>query len=136
MAWNSVNIPANTRKSPMNDENTDPKPPSVGNNWYKGMPSPNPSGRPAGLQETATLIREALRKRIDAETAAQLADTLVTHALRGNAKMYSILARVHSLMTDNVNVRATAVSWNWQPGGGRSAPVPDDQVEETEEDKE
>lgn len=118
----------------MNDEKDKPR---AANDWYPGMPSPNPGGRPAGLQETATLIREALRKRIDPETAAQLADTLVTHALRGNAKMYSILARVHALMTDNVNVSGQAVEWPWTAGGQvRVSRSTDVQVEETETEEE
>ena len=89
--------------------------------WQPGE-SGNPSGRPAGTQEVATRIREALRERLDPDTAKELARVMVELSLSGNAKVMSLLLRTHGMLTDSLQLVGTPVGWDWTPAGAGGQP--------------
>ena len=62
----------------------------VGNpNWYPGMPSPNPVGRPKGATQQTKLVQKML------ENADGIVDMLITRALDGDSNSASlILSRI------------------------------------------
>lgn len=70
--------------------------------WKKGDPSPNPSGRPAGQRNYATIYREALQKLAAAKnvTPEELEDLIeqtgLGKALDGDYKFFQdIRDRIH-----------------------------------------
>ena len=104
-----------------------------------GQGSLNPGGRPRGRTATIALLRDALDNATTPEKAAEFAQVLLDAAVRGartgNVKAASLYARMYGLLEDKINVSGSAVSWNWQPGGGRSAPADTEAGDSMEQEK-
>ncbi|MFD1217214.1 DUF5681 domain-containing protein [Microbulbifer celer] len=65
----------------------DPDAPKIGNpNWCKGMPSPNPAGRPRGLKDKRTRVTEKLL-----EEAQKIADVVIEKAKKGDIQAAALI---------------------------------------------
>lgn len=79
--------------------------------WKAGDPSPNPSGRPKGQRDYATIYREALIKlgKLNNKTPEELEDEIhsagILNARKGNYQFYKdVLDRTHGTAQNNLNV--------------------------------
>ena len=93
------------------DEITDKRLENLKEPWKAGDPSPNPSGRPLGQRNYATIYKEALIKlgKLNNKTPEELEDEIhsagILNARKGNYQFYKdVLDRLHGTAQNNMNL--------------------------------
>ena len=102
--------------------------------WLPGIPSPNPSGRPA--DGPGKRLRDALEQLVTPEMALDIIRAHLERVLAGDAKHLSLLERSQGMLVDRIDVSGAAVRWNWQPGGAAGAPAAGEPVADDSEQTE